>query len=227
MLPPLIVEKCLERGIDLIAVTDHNASANAAAVQKAASGTRLTVLPGMEVQTREDVHVLCLFDELDQLESWQEFVDRHLPERKNDPEYFGDQLVVDAEGNFLRREERLLITSTNLSIEEVFEQVNRLAGLAVPAHVDRSANGLLAYLGFVPPDLPVEALEISRHVPYSQACQRFPQIQGYPLLQGGDAHRLEEILGPNRFWMEAPVLAEIRLALRGEAGRACTNLLAS
>jgi 3',5'-nucleoside bisphosphate phosphatase len=225
MLPPLIVEECLERGLQLIAVTDHNASANVAAVQQAAAGTGLVVLPGMEVQTREEVHVLCLFDALEQLLAWQETVDRSLPSLPNDPEHFGDQLVVDSTAVFIRREERLLITSTSLSIEEVFSGVNALGGLAIPAHVDRSAFGLLANLGFVPFDLPVEALEISRHLPADQAALRFPQLRGYPLIQSGDAHRLEEILGANLFHLQAPTLAEMRLALRGADGRQYSNLL--
>jgi 3',5'-nucleoside bisphosphate phosphatase len=224
MLPPFIVEEALEKGIQIIAVSDHNASANAAAVQKAALGSGLVVLPGMEVQTREEVHVLCLFSELEQLLAWQEVVDRHLPDFENDPEHFGEQLVVDEEGNFLEREPRLLITSTGLSIEAVFEQVTGLGGLAIPAHVDRTAFGLLANLGFVPPDLPVEALEITSRLNPAEAVQRHPQVRGYPLIQSGDAHRLEEILGLNQFCLAAPTLAEIRLALSGAEGRSLTLL---
>ena len=93
MIPPLIVQEALERHIDIIAITDHNASANVAAVQKAADGTGLTVLPGMEVQTREDVHLLCLFASLADLESWQHKVDLSLPDRLNQPEHFGNNML--------------------------------------------------------------------------------------------------------------------------------------
>ena len=219
MIPPLIVREALERGISLIAITDHNASANVSAVQKAAAGGGLAVLPGMEVQTREEVHVLCLFDTLEQLAAWQAVVDRLLPDMANNPEYFGEQFVVDEQGEFIRREDRLLLNSVDLSFEQVFQQVNSLGGLVIPAHVDRSAYGLLANLGLVPPDVPVEALEISRHVPAGEVAQRFPQLKGYPILQGGDAHRLEEFLGVNEFQIAAPTLAEIRLALLGQEGR--------
>src|SRR5512143_1389353 len=86
MIPPLIVEEALQRGIRLLAITDHNATANIAAVQKAAAaasaaaGTELTILPGMELQTREEVHVLCLFDKLEQAFALQQWVDARLPE---------------------------------------------------------------------------------------------------------------------------------------------------
>src|ERR1041384_3226098 len=91
MIPPLIVQKALEKKIDLIAITDHNASANVIAVQKAAEGTSLTVLSGMEVQSREDVHLLTLFQTLDELETWQAQVDEALPDLQNHPDYLGDQ----------------------------------------------------------------------------------------------------------------------------------------
>ena len=88
MIPPLIVREALERGISLIAITDHNASSNVSAVQKAAVGSGLTVMPGMEVQTREEVHILCLFDTLEQMSAWQASVDRFLPDTANNPDYF-------------------------------------------------------------------------------------------------------------------------------------------
>src|ERR1041384_7324653 len=85
MIPPLIVQKALERNIDLIAITDHNASANVRAVQKAAEGTNLIVLPGMEVQSREDIHLLTLFQDVERLEAWQGQVNSSLPDLPNQP----------------------------------------------------------------------------------------------------------------------------------------------
>jgi PHP family Zn ribbon phosphoesterase len=222
MIPPLIVQEALERGINLIAITDHNSSANVAAVQKAASGTELTVLPGMELQTREEVHVLCLFDTLEQMESWQAEVDASLPDIQNNIDYFGEQFVVDETGEFIRREARLLITSANLTLKESVEGVNRLGGLAIPAHVNRRAFSLIANLGFVPPDLPLEALEISRHISPQAACDTFPQLKNYALIQSGDVHRLEEFMGVNVFRLVGPTIAEIRKALLNQAGRSIT-----
>jgi hypothetical protein len=219
MIPPLMVRAALARGVGLLAITDHNASANVAAVQQAAAGTGLVVLPGLELQTREDVHVLCLFDTLGQLAAWQARVDECLPDQPNRPEFWGEQYVVDARGEFIRHEARLLLTATQLSLETAVEEVSALGGLAIPAHVDRKAFGLLAHLGFVPPSLPVLALEISRFLSAPEALARFPQIAGYPLIQNGDAHRLDEILGLTVLRLAAPTIAEIALALRGAGGR--------
>ncbi len=228
MIPPFIVQAALEKGINLIGITDHNASANVAAVQKAAAlqneaaGTKLVVLPGMELQSQEEVHILCLFDSLEQLEALQAEVDRELPPLGNDIEHFGEQFVVDQAGEFIRRETRLLITSVDLSFEQVIRKVASLGGLAIPAHVDRKAYGLIANLGFVPSDVDVEGLEISRHLNPAEACRKFTQLDGYPLVQGGDVHRLEEFLGANDLFLEAPTVAEIRLALKNLEGRSLT-----
>jgi len=219
MIPPLIVRTALEHGVNLIAITDHNASDNIAAVIKAAEGKDLVVLPGMELQTQEDVHVLCLFDTLEQVRQLQILVDQNLPDIKNNIDYFGEQFVVDHTGEFLHRKEQLLITATQLSFEQVFQAVNQLNGLFIPAHVNRQAFGLFFHLGFVPPDLPIEALEISRHITVEQALKEYPQIKNYPLIQSGDVHYLDDFLGINRFTISEPIIAELKLALKNEQGR--------
>lgn len=217
MIPPLIVQKALDLNINLIAITDHNTTGNINAVMEAAQGTDLTVLPGMELQTREEVHLLCLFETLEQAENWQKVVDSALPERSNNPEFFGEQFIVDASGDFIRREERLLIVSAEIGLDEAAAQVHALGGFAIPAHVDRKAFSLINNLGLVPPGF--EALEISRHLKPAEAAVRYPQVRGYPLIQNGDVHRLDEFLGAYEFHIVAPTLSEIRMALKGTADR--------
>ena len=219
MIPPLIVRTALEKRLNLIAITDHNASENVSAVIKAARGEDLTVLPGMELQTEEDVHVLCLFDSLDQLKQLQELVDKNLPDVPNNPDFFGEQFIVDHTGEFIRRKKRLLINATKLSFEETFEFVKGLGGLFIPAHVNRQAFGLIDHLGFVPPDLDVEVLEISRHIEQGAAGIKYPQIKGFPLIQSGDVHYLADFLGINRFFIEKPTISELKMAFKHQNGR--------
>jgi len=219
MIPPLIVKKALENRLNLIAITDHNASENVAAVIEAGNRQQLTVLPGMELQTEEEVHVLCLFDTLDQLENLQALVDRTLPDVPNNIEFFGEQFIVDETGDFIRRKNRLLINSTHLNFEEAYHAVLELGGLFIPAHVDRQAYGLIYHLGFVPPGLELDALEISRHISPEKAIQKYPMIVGYPLIQSGDVHYLDDFLGNNQFYIEKPTISEIKLALKGKKGR--------
>jgi len=219
MIPPLIVQEALRRDVKLIAITDHNASANIQAVIGAAQNSGVIVLPGMEVQTREEVHLLCLFDTTEQISAWQEIVDSSLPDRENDAEYFGEQFIVDETGDYIRSEQRLLATATTLTFEQAVTKVENLGGLAIPAHVERKAYGLLGVLGFVPPNVHLEALEISRLIKPAEAIQRFPQLAGFPLITNGDVHRLDEFLGITEFIVEAATISEIQLALRNAQGR--------
>lgn len=219
MIPPLIVQQALDLGIHLIAVTDHNATANISAVQKAAQGTKLSVLPGMELQTREEVHVLCLFDTLEQVNAWQDIVDASMPDIENDVEHFGEQFVVDETGDFIRRERRMLTTSSDLSITEAFHAIKKLNGWMIPAHVNRKTNGLLSILGFVPTDINIDTLEISLHLSRDEAYKKFPQIRKYPLIQDGDVHLLGDFAGTNEFFIEKVTIEELRMAVHQMEGR--------
>ncbi|MGE5374562.1 MAG: PHP domain-containing protein [Bacteroidota bacterium] len=219
MIPPLIVQQALEQEIDLIAITDHNASANVGAVQKAAEGTKLTVLPGMEVQSREDVHLLTIFEGTDSLHTWQRQVDQALPEKSNNPSFFGEQFVVDETGELIRSEPRLLLTSTHFSIDEIFIRVNALGGMVIPAHVERTSYGLLPTLGLISEKWKLPALEISRLTSPERAIRAFPVLQDYPLIQSGDVHRLDEFLGTTVFTLHTPALREISLAFQNLYGR--------
>jgi hypothetical protein len=173
----------------------------------------------MEVQSREDVHLLCLFENFEILEIWQSAVDASLPDMQNNAEFFGDQFVVDESGEFIRSEPRMLLTSTDFSIDEIFERVNTLGGLVIPAHVNRSSYGLFPTLGLLSDQWPILALEISRHITPEEASITFPDLKGIPLIQSGDVHRLDEFLGTTIFTLAEPTLAEIRMAFKNEDQR--------
>jgi hypothetical protein len=130
-------------------------------VIEAARGTGLTVLPGMEVQTREEVHMLCMFDTLGQVEAWQRTVDAALPGLPNRESFFGTQYVVDVTGAHRYTEGRLLATSTSVSVEQVAAGVDALGGLCVAAHIDRPSFSILSNLGFVAQGLPISGIEIT------------------------------------------------------------------
>jgi 3',5'-nucleoside bisphosphate phosphatase len=219
MIPPLIVRTALEKGINLIAITDHNSTANIKAVQKAASETDLKVLPGMELQTREEVHVLCLFDEIEQVEKLQNLIDERMPDMQNYPDIFGEQYIVDETGDFIRSELRLLSTSINITLKEAWENVDRLGGLFIPSHVNRQLFGLLPVLGFIPTDIPIEILEISRHISPQEAVQKFPSLEKYRMIQNGDVHNLNDFLGSTEWELDEPTITELKLAIREIEGR--------
>lgn len=219
MIPPLIVERALRLGLGLIAVTDHNACANAAAVIKAAEGTGLHVLPGLELQTREEVHLLCLFDTVEQGKAWEREVQQRLPELANREEFFGPQWVVDETGEWIRTEERLLAASAAMTLEEAVAGVHALGGLAIAAHVDRPSFSLLTNLGFIPGGLAADALEVTGRFRLAEGFKQWPGLRLWPLVVGGDAHRLSEMTNRTLLKIEEPTVKEIRMALRKEKGR--------
>lgn len=213
MIPPLIIEKALEAKIDIIALTDHNSASNVPAVLEAAVGTGIKVLPGMELETAEEIHVLCLFDTLSQLQEFEKVVASHLPAYKNNEDFFGCQLVVDKDGNFLRKEERLLHTASTLSIFEAQEQVQRLGGLFIPAHVEREENGMLPRLGGVPPELNLSIVEISSYESTPEVRKLWPDLKDIHIIKNGDAHDLDGMVGSTTLDIGNITIANIEKAI--------------
>jgi 3',5'-nucleoside bisphosphate phosphatase len=219
MIPSLILWQAEKMGVNLIAITDHNACHNVKAVMEAAVGTPIHVLPGMELQTREEVHLLCLFDTIEKCQALQETVFERLPYLANKEELFGPQYVVNAAGEWLWTEERLLATSTDLTVEEVVTRVAFLGGLSIPAHVDRPSYSLLANLGFIPEGLSLQALEVTSYFNREEGYRKWPQLENRCLIINGDAHRLQEIQNRTLFKMALPEIKEMIMAFQGRQGR--------
>jgi hypothetical protein len=227
MIPPLIARRASELGLGLIAVTDHHTVDNVVAVQRAAADYDIRVLAGMEVEAREDVHIVCLFEGIERALAWQETVYAHLPALLNREELFGAQYVVDETGDYIQSNDRLLATSVDLTVAEVVAQVRALGGLPIAAHVDRPSSSLLASLGFVPEGLALAALEVSRRCDAAALLRQRPELAAWPLVRGGDAHRLEEMHRSLCLTVQARTLEELALALAGREGRSATMGLPS
>ena len=161
MTPHHIIMRAAQYGVDAVAITDHNASANAAAAVEAAKSYGVKVFPGMEVECREEAHIVVLFDTLEQLAAWQKIVDANMSGLKNNAERFGAQFIVDDDDNFIAEEERMLLGPLKLPAAEVIQKVNAMGGMAIAAHVDRPSYSLLMQLGFLPSDMGLAAAEIS------------------------------------------------------------------
>ena len=219
MSPRKIVADVLEKRFDVIAVTDHNSAANARAVMKSAGGTALKVLPGLEICTKEEVHILGIFDMLEPALELQELVYAHL-KGKNDPEVFGMQVLANELDEVEGFEERLLIGAADLAAEEVVDAIHALKGLAIASHIDREAFGVISQLGFIPEGLGFDALEISRNTSPEEAQRRFPEYRRFAWVRSSDAHRLEDLgTSFSECLVDEPSLGEIGKALRGEDGR--------
>ena len=219
MSPSGIVEAALARGINIIAICDHNSALNVPYVIRAAKSRGLEVVPGMEVNTKEEVHLLALFETQEAAFAMQEEVYAVLP-GENDEETFGLQVIANENSEVEGFEKRLLIGACGLSLERAIEIVHGLGGLAIPSHIDREAFSLVGQLGFIPPGLPVDALEISRRTKPEEAIARIPEAKGYPLITNSDAHFLEDVgKAFTRFRLKTRSFDEIRMALKREDGR--------
>lgn len=194
MTPNNIVNMSVLKGLDLIAVTDHNSCRNAKAVMKAADG-KIIVIPGLEITTSEEVHVLCYFPNIEAAEDMSELVRSRMQGIRNKPEIFGRQLVMNEMDEVVDEEEYLLVNAVNLDIYETAEETHRRGGVFVPAHIDRSSYSVLANLGFLPPDLLVDALEITE----SNVERLANSFKSNAVLTSSDAHYLENIAEKNRF----------------------------
>ena len=216
MRPRAIVTAALARGIGMIGVCDHNSAGNVRAVAAAAAGL-LRVIPGMEITTSEEAHVVGLFPSADAAEAAAREVAAGLPPSRMDVE----QELVDADGATLRVEPLMLSTASTFSLEATVDLVHRHGGVAIAAHVDRRSFSVPSQLGFIPPGTDFQALEISAHGARIGRTASFTGL-GYALTTASDAHA-PELVGDAFVLLEveAPDFRELSLALAGADGRGC------
>lgn len=220
MSPARIVSLASKRGLDIIGITDHNTTKQCELVWKLGQRFGLTVIPGCEMTSREEVHCLGFFEDFDALREFQHFIDQHLAIIPNDPALFGYQVVVDADDNIIEMLDNYLGASLNVSIEEVEQKVHDLSGIFIPAHIDRPRNSLYSQLGFFPPELKVDALQISKLAKEMAVREKYKIDTEITLVQFSDAHYPDD-LGKTftLFEMEVPSFGELRKALLREDGR--------
>ncbi len=215
MVPRTIVERSLQAGLDAIGICDHNAAANIQAVGEAGKEAGIGVLAGIEVTTAEEIHLLALFESEKKLQEFAALVRDNLA-GTNDPELFGDQIVVEKSGEPVALEERLLIGATDLGVARALEEIHRLGGLAIASHIDKQTFSVLSQLGFIPAELDLDGVELSRQ---AGSEDRY-DIRGLSVVRSSDAHFPEEIGSAfTSFFVEEATVAEIGMALAGKEGR--------
>jgi len=226
MTPLRAARRARSLGLDMMALVDHNSAENARYGKNACGAVGgLSFLPGLEITSSEEVHVVAVFRDVEDALSMQTTVYEKLPPGKNDSDLFGDQVIVNENDEVEGMCDRMLIGAVAMELKDVVDQIHRLGGIAIAAHIDREAFGVVGQLGFIPPDVAFDAVEMTVALP--EAGEDGPAGGGrpgagrrFPVLFSSDAHKLDEIgKKSTRFLLKSPGFDEIRMALEEVGGR--------
>lgn len=193
MTPGNIVGMAMIKGLDVIAVTDHNSCCNCGAAMEIGEAYGVTVIPGMELTTAEEVHVLCLFPALKTAMEWDEYVYEHLIDIPNQEEIFGKQQICNSDDEIIGTKEKLLINATDIAFAQVYQLMEERNGIMIPAHIDKQANSLLGNLGFIPPDSRFRVAEVKDLQNLHRLQKSNPYLMGCRIISDSDAHYLPDI----------------------------------
>jgi len=193
MTPANIAGMAALNELDVIALTDHGTCRNCEAAMKAGENYGVLVIPGMELTTEEEIHVVCLFPSLEKAMEFDAFAYEKLQKITNRPEIFGRQVIMDEEDEEKGEEPNLLINATNLSFDKVYEAVARFSGVMIPAHIDKRANSLIANLGFIPEDSRFVCAEVKDLSRLAELREQYPYLKGCNIINDSDAHYMDHI----------------------------------
>ncbi len=196
MTPNNIVNMAYVKGLDFIAITDHNAIHNIGAAMAVASELPIIVIPGMEVQTKEDVHMVCLFKCLADIQAFYDEIIIHITPMEHNVKRFGEQSIMDENDQIIGCLEQSVYASIQLPVEEIVDIAIKYGGGVIPAHLDRSSYSLISNLGFIPPDLPVTAIELSSACDEDKFLKQHKYLKNYHIIRNSDAHELTRISEP-------------------------------
>jgi len=222
MTPPAIVAEAVALGLQMIAVCDHNSVGNAAAVQKAA-GDRLAVLPGMEISTAEEVHILGIFPDIDCAMAVAENVLATLPSMREVSRTFGQQLLMDETGRMTEYERKMLSMASGFGLTQVVDLIKRNGGLAIASHIDRPSFSVFSQLGLFPDDAGFDAVEVTTRGLASPQASQYTSLN-LPIITSSDSHYLTDLgVSYSMFEMLELTFDDVALTFKGRDGRRIYN----
>lgn len=190
-------------GYDIIALTDHNSCRNCESAMKVGEKIGITVVPGMELCTAEEIHNVCLFPTLDRAMAFSDYIHGTLPPIANREKIFGEQLIMDDADGILGKEELLLTTASSVSIGELDELVSRYDGVCYPAHIDRNSYSVISALGDFPPEVEARCFELTPGAKAEEYLEKYTATKGRLIIRSSDAHYLENMREPE-FMIDLP-----------------------
>lgn len=188
MTPNNIVNMSCIKGLNIISVTDHNTTENLPAIMELCDKIDIKAIPGIEVATKEEVHVLCYFKDLCYAEQFGGIIYDSLPDIKNIPSIFGKQNIYNSRDEITGTLDKLLINASGYSLEETFALAEKYHGIMIPAHINKKSNSLLGVLGFIPPNLKINFAEV-----FTKLSIDGNLIKNLKILKNSDAHKLTDI----------------------------------
>lgn len=219
MTPANIVGMAAVKGLEVIALTDHNSCRNCPAALHHGNNYGVIVIPGMELCTMEEVHVICLFPTLKDALDFEAYVYTHMLPVKNDEKIFGKQQIMDEDDQVTGTVENLLINATDISFDDAFSLVEAYHGIAYPAHVDKNSTSILSNLGFVPPDSTFTCAELHDLKNLHRIMKEHPYFQKCHIICSSDAHYLEDIHEPEyQLFSESRQIKDILRAIEKGTG---------
>lgn len=199
MTPNNIVNMSVLNGLEVIAITDHNSCKNCKALVEAGKKANLLVIPGMEICTNEDIHVICLFETVTDAENFSTYVYSNMPLIPHRPDIFGEQIIMNSNDIEISRESYLLLNATNISVNDILSTTNKYNGTAFPAHIDRSSYSVISSLGDIPPEAGFNTIEISTKGNIEKMKSLHPIIKDKLILINSDSHYLENLISEKRY----------------------------
>lgn len=217
MTPNNIVGMAKLLGLNIVALTDHNSCKNCPAAVEAGKKQGLCVVPGMELCTAEEIHMVCLFPDLLCALRFDREIACHIMPVKNRPDIYGEQLILDENDGITGTMETLLITAADIPLSGLSALVDRFGGICFPAHIDRDSYSVLSVLGEIPPEESYSAVEITAQGDVEALKKRHPILNGKILLKDSDAHYLEN-MEQACAWIDLPELSAAALVQALKAG---------
>lgn len=220
MSPSALVQRLKELGIEWFAITDHNTMANCPAYGAVAKRNGLYFSWGVEIQTIEEIHLLAYFDDEEAALRFDTELYASLLPLDNDPDFFGDQVIIDENENIIKVEPKALINSSVWDLATAVEKVEEYSGFAIPAHIDAEVNSILSQLGFLPAYPVFELLGITAKLDLPGFLAANPQYREKSFIRASDAHYLSDLRHDIcTIWVKEPTIRELRLASGGQDGR--------
>lgn len=192
MTPNNIVNMCYLKELDVISVTDHNSMLNCEAIMELGKAKGIIVIPGIEVTTKEEVHVLCYFRDIINGLEFSDLIYDSLPNVANKENVFGPQVIMDKDDNCVGKVHKLLLSSSSYTINEIEDLARKKGGIMVPAHIDKSSFSVLSSLGFIPMDLNIKSIEVFIKEDIEKLSKQL-KLNNYNILRNSDAHYLKDI----------------------------------